>query len=84
MLLGKRETSLKLSDVKEEAAECEATLQRTWEQRIGLRPLRIQQNTGACRSHRIPTNFVQLDDLVCGQGQAQDMLMLRNMFWLLA
>ena len=84
MLLEKRETSLKLSDVKEEAAQCEATLQRTWEQRIGPHPLRIQQNIGARLSHRMPTNFVQLDELVCGQGQAQDMLMQRNMFWLLA
>ena len=45
-LLGKPDQALKLSDVQEEAAECEAILQHTWEQRIGLQPLRIHQDIG--------------------------------------
>lgn len=44
--LEKCDTQLKQSDVREQAAECEAILQRTWEQRIGLYPLRIHQNIG--------------------------------------
>ena len=45
-LLEKCDTQLKQSDVREQAAECEAILQRTWEHRIGLHPLRIHQNIG--------------------------------------
>ena len=56
-LLERHDTALKQHDIREEAAECEAALQRTWEQRIGLQPLRIRQNIGKPLSHNARTDM---------------------------
>ena len=45
-LLGDSHTSSLLSDVQQEAAKCEAILQTSWGQRIGLQPLKICQDVG--------------------------------------